>query len=45
MNENSAYAMVQPTVPTVPYYENISVKTNVENKDNAKHADYENVQM
>ena len=41
MNENSAYAMVHP----VPYYENISVGVNVENKDNAKHADYENVQM
>ena len=25
MNENSAYAMVHPSVPTVPYYENISV--------------------
>ena len=44
MNENSAYAMVHPTV-LVPYYENISVGVNVENKDNAKHADYENVHM
>ena len=45
MNENSAYAMVHPTIPAVLCYENISVGVNVENKDNAKHADYENVQM
>ena len=46
MKENNAYAMVHPTVPAVPYYENISVRVmSVECKDNAKHADYENVQM
>ena len=46
MNENSAYAMVHPTVPAVPYYENISVGVmSVECKDNAKHIAYENVQM
>ena len=46
MNENSAYAMVHPTVPAVPCYENISVGVmSVECKDNAKHVDYENVQM
>ena len=45
MNQNSAYAMVHPGVP-VPYYENTSVEVmSVECKDNAKHADYENVQM
>ena len=46
MNENSAYAMVHPSVPAVPCYENISVEVmSVECQDNAKHADYENVQM
>ena len=46
MNKYSAYAMVHPTVPAVPCYENISVEVmSVECKDNAKHADYENVQM
>ena len=46
MNKNSAYAMVQPTVPAIPCYENISVGVmSVECKDNAKHTDYENVQM
>ena len=40
INENSAYAMVHPTVPAVPYYENmISVGVmSVECEDNAKHA-------
>ena len=45
MNKNSAYAMVYPTVPAVPCYENISVGVNVECQDNAKQTDYENVQM
>ena len=45
MNKNSAYAMVHPSVP-VPCYENISVGVmSVECEHNAKHADYENVQM
>ena len=37
--------MVHPSVPAVPYYENISVGVNVECQDNAKHTDYENVHM
>ena len=45
-NKNSAYAMVHPSIPAVPHYENISVEVmSMECKDNAKHADYENVQM
>ena len=43
-SENSACVMVYPTV-SFPNYENTSVGVNVECKDNAKHADYENVQL
>ena len=44
IKENSAYAMVHPTVP-VPYYENISVGViSVECEQNTKH-NYENVHM
>ena len=42
MNENTAYAMVHPSVP-VPYYENISVGVmSVECEHSTKH-NYENV--
>ena len=45
MNENSAYAMVHPTVPAVPCYENISMEVmSVECEHNTKH-NYENVHM
>ena len=45
MKENSAYAMVHPTVPAVPYYENISVGVmSMECEHNTKH-NYENVHM
>ena len=45
IKENCAYAMVHPTVPAVPYYENISVGVmSVECEHNTKH-NYENVLM
>ena len=45
MNENSSYAMVHPSVPAVPCYENISVEVmSVECEHNTKH-NYENVLM
>ena len=45
IKENCAYAMVHPTVPAVPYYENISVGVmSVECEHNTKH-NYENVHM